>query len=271
MTEPFRIAYKFTSFDGISFSYTFPTALFEYEPSNQPLDVPVATLTGANYGHDQLGDLLARKELRQETVRFLLYGDPVVVSGQIDDMKEALYGAGRGKLWTRTSDGDERWCVARLMDVPGWRSQSVSVTIPVSLRFQCFSDFHPDDEYDFDFAIGSSPETIIVDNIGNAPVYDAEFELSGTYTNPVILNTTTGYRMESARDGGGASDILRFISPRYVDFSSDTGATWAGDYANYVRTRGQIQLMKLLPGYNVFTVTGVTSGTLTVRFWPAFH
>ena len=109
-------------------------------------------------------------------------------------------------------------------------------------------------------------------NAGNAPIYNAIITLAGTYTNPVIRNTTNGYQLETARDGTSADHKVRFDAGRPgVEYSADAGVTWAGDYANFVRQTGQVHLMVLDPGTNNFTVTGAASGTLTVTAYAAYH
>lgn len=254
-------------------SITLPRYRAEYE-QEQPLVHNLAALTGADYSYDQMGLSASVKGNGIERVRFLEVGQPEEIDAAIDDLK-ALSRYGRLKIFTTGEDdhqgGTERWAWARMQMMP---SLSLGVTnrqhAPVSLAFERLSNFFAAERYDTDFNLSGS-DTITVENFGTAPVYDAEFLLSGTFSNPVIFNTTTVYRMESTRDGAGASDILRFMSPRFVDFSSDSGVNWAGDYANYVRTRGQIQLMKLDAGINQLTITGASSAILTVRFWPAFH
>jgi hypothetical protein len=56
----------------------------------------------------------------------------------------------------------------------------------------------------------------------------------------------------------------------------DAGATsitrnGANDYASYVRAAGQNHLMRLDPGDNVFTITGVSAGYLTVSGYAAYR
>ena len=120
----------------------------------------------------------------------------------------------------------------------------------------------------FDPSLGSFSIT----NSGNAPIYNAIITLAGTYTNPVIRNSTNGYQVESATDGSSAAHLLRFDAGRpAVEKSTNTGTSWANDYANFVRQAGQVHLMVLDPGVNNFLVTGCSSGTLELTAYPAYH
>lgn len=104
-----------------------------------------------------------------------------------------------------------------------------------------------------------------------AVVKNAVITVKGPFTNPVITNTTTGYVLESTRDGVDGTDWLRFDSGRNaVEFSSDSGATWADDQANFVRAAGQVGLMQFAPGANSLTVEGANGGDVLVEFYETF-
>lgn len=114
--------------------------------------------------------------------------------------------------------------------------------------------------------------TVVINNPGNAPVYDAVLILKGTFTDPAITNTTNGYVLSSTRDGAATSDWLKFDAGRHtVEFSSNSGVVYANDFANFVRAATQVGLMKLEPGNNSFTFTGMTSATLAWSFSGAWH
>jgi hypothetical protein len=111
--------------------------------------------------------------------------------------------------------------------------------------------------------VHSAVRSFSLNNTGNAPIYRIKMVLAGTVSNPVIRNTTTGY--EVAMD--------RADSATYTFDASGPAVLRNGvnDYSNFIRQAGQIQLMKLAPGVNNFTVSGITSGTITItNDEPAF-
>lgn len=269
-----RYLEKFTSLDGSSLVYTFPLNGYAMEQT-QPLLAQRAVLTGASYEYDLMGDAVSPKANGFDRVSFLsVNATPATIDTDLDAVKSKLRLAAKGKLWTLDSNGDRRWAYARLQDMP-----DLSMDIngrnaaPVVVVFSRFSDWYGEDVIeDSPFTIGSDPDTFTVVNPGNARIYNAVITLKGTYTNPVLTNTTNGYILQSSRDGSSSSHHLRFDCGKgRVDFSTDNGATFAGDYANFVRQSNQVQLMVLEPGDNDFSIAGMSSGVVAVDAYGAWE
>lgn len=100
-------------------------------------------------------------------------------------------------------------------------------------------------------------------NPGTAPIYDVVITLTATVANPVITNTTTGHVIEMAR-----TDTAVYVFDAGAPSITRNGAN---DFSSYQRVTGQVQLMRLDPGANVFTITGVTAGTIDIEALPAYH
>ena len=269
-----RYLEKFTD-EGGSISYTFPLNAYEMETS-QGLVVPFGDGAGAHYGYNQLASALAVKRNAIESVRCLIVGaNAAAVDTAIDNARSYLYRAGKGKLYFYDGSSVRRWAWARLIDMPELRFDSSMIRHqPMSLQFARFSDWYGTTQYSTNNTMNESSESFSVVNDGNARVFNAVFTLKGTFANPVITNTTNGYRLKSTTDGTASGHWLRFDSGRNaVELSTNSGTTYTGDWANFVRLRGQVQLMVLEPGTNSFTAafTGTPSATLNVAFYHAFH
>lgn len=104
-----------------------------------------------------------------------------------------------------------------------------------------------------------------ITNPGNAPIFDVTITIDGSYTDPVIRNTTNGYRLQSS----GTGTKIRYDAGRPAVETWD-GSEWVNDYANFQRNVGQVHLMRLEPGSNSFTVSGAT-GDLIISAYPAWH
>lgn len=109
-----------------------------------------------------------------------------------------------------------------------------------------------------------APGSFVVNNPGNAPIYDAIITVDGTYSAPEIENTTTGHRLVST----GSGTKIRFDAggPKVERWN---GSSWVNDYANFAPESNQIQLMVLEPGDNNFTTSGVT-GLVHVDGYAAY-
>lgn len=279
-----RYPTKFQNAAGTA-EFVFPLAEYSFEIEGG-LYVPESPLTGAHGGLDLLGAGTAPKQSNMLRLGFTVYEDePKTVDATVDEMLQKIHSYGRGKLWTSglNSAGavELRWTWARAVAMPrlSWQGGDV-VSKRALCGFRCEPFWYGENLLEItdhivdepqSFAIVSDPDTLVIDNPGNAPIYNAVITLGGTYTNPTITNSN-GYRLSTTRDGASADQRVRFDAGRpAVEYSSDAGVTWEGDYTNFVRRTGQIHLMVLDPGENTFTVTGCSSGTLTIDAYAAYH
>ncbi len=270
-----RIPIKFSKADD-SETFVFPTAGYSFEAEGS-LRAPEAMLTGGHGGLDLLGAGTPVKDSGLLRLAFEVIEDtPTLVEVTVDDMLDKLFRYGRGKLYTEgLESGAEtlRWTRARMIAMPriNWSAgEQLLKRAVVAFRHD---PFWYDDValYASPVAISTNPQTVVVTNTGNARIYGSVLTAAGTFSGLTITNTTNGYRLKTDRTGASAADLVRFDAAKpAVDFSSDTGGTWSGDYANFLRRSGQVQLMVFEPGANSLSVAGL-SGTLTIDAYPAFH
>lgn len=270
-----RIPFKFTSSDGIAEVVTFPKWEFEVEEA-QGLIVPELQLAGVDYGYDQLGVGQSIKQSGRITIRFGWIEDgSQSIDFAVDAMIQAINRIGRGRLWTKTVPGDEytqnRWCWARLEEMPTFMFNGRSRWIKTaSLVFRKMSDWYAEDLIESAVVISASPQTVVINNPG-VTVKNAVFVLEGTYTNPIVTNQTNGYIFQSSRDGSSSNHWLKFGGEaQSVEFSTDGGSTYAGDFANVTMPSGQVQLMILDPGDNNIQLQGCNGATFVYGFYPSF-
>ena len=272
-----RIPTKFQNAAG-SAEFVFPLAEYSFE-FEQGLLVPSGPQTGAHGSFDMLRDGEAPKGDSIIRLSFTAYDDtPQAVEVTVDEMLSKLHSYGRGKLWTKGLDsvGTEqlRWTRGRAMAMPqlSWQGGMV-VSKRATVGFRCEPFWYGETALaGSPFTIASNPDTFSITNSGNAPIYNAVIILGGTYTNPVLRNTTNGYQVETATDGSSASHLVRFDAGRAaVEKSTNGGTSYTNDYANYVRASGQVHLMKLDVGQNDFEIEGCSSGTLAIDAYPAWH
>lgn len=249
-------------------SYTFPLNRYEWEET-QGLRTPRQYLSGAHYALDMLGNESGLKALRNERLRFMLTGTVSANDTAFDTMKKVLHGAGRGKLWLLDDAGVRRWTWGRLQELPSVEvSYRSPVLQPAIVGIVADDDFYAETATESE---ASATGTVTITNPGNERVYNAVFTLRGTATNPVITNTTNGYVLSTTRDIASDLQRIRFDAGRdEVKYASD-GSSYADDYSNFVRTAGQVQLMVLEPGDNLFTFSGISSATLAWRFFGAYR
>ena len=269
---PPRYAEKFTSDDGSTIVFTFPLNLYEWDSGNQPLSSPFAPLAGAHYDYDMLGTSLATKRNAVESIRFIVKGTAAEIQDKIAEARQECYRAGRGKLWALDSTGDRWWAYARVRSMPGFQLDN-PFSVPMTMDFERMSDWYNDTAVAADVTLNANPTTFSIDTLGNSKVFNAVFIFKGTYVNPALTNSTNGYVMASTRDGSNANHWLRFdAGKRRVEFSSNGGTSYTGDFASFARQTAQVQFMVLEPGVNNFSCAfgGVPSGTLSYSLYPAY-
>lgn len=267
-----RFIDKFENESG-SLVQKFPMMDYEWE-TRQDFRTPFVDVSGAHYGLDLLEVGVSLKNTASERLRFTVYDrcGPLGVESRIDDMRAKLFKIGKGKLWLRNYNNERRWAWARLMGMPEYTisfDPGMFKTVPVTVEFRRQSDWRGSS-----LVIGSETATgtVTVNNPGNARVYDAVFQLVGTFDNPIITNNTNGYSFQSTSEGSSIADGIKIDAGAHtVEFSDDGGFVFVDDYANYERPVSQVQLMVLEPGDNEFVFEGMTSATFSWSFYGAWH
>ncbi len=237
--------------------YTFPQDNRE-DRSDQRFRRAGRALLGADYEHDFLGLAPAPKALGTERVRFTIWGTSASNADTLfEEAIQKLVGIGKGKLWSIDENSVRRWCWARLEGRP---SYAVTVdqfyNIPVSCRFTRYSDWYAASATTASPSVAASGTTVLT-NDGNAPVKGQSglvFILKGSRSlasNVGLTNTTTGESIASTRDLTTTSQWLRIDCERQaVEYSANSGGSWADDYALVTLPATQVGFMTLDPGAN---------------------
>lgn len=246
---------RFTSFDGTTIDYTFPTGNYELEET-QPLRSPKAAAIGLDYAIRLLGDERALKDAASIRIRALFTGDDTAQDAEMDRLKTELYLGARGKLWT----SDNRWAIAELVEMPSitvsWEAPPV---LPISLGFVRLSDWFSDTPISVSETITTNGQAVLVNNPGNLTAHRVVIRLlAGNlgFDNPRIVNNNTGEEFESLRASTGSDDILKLdTTVPSVQFSDD-GVNYVDDFANYVLpgNNQRILTLRLMPGDNTLVL-----------------
>lgn len=268
-----RIPTKFTTYDGSSSVFTFPLADYEWG-SDQPVNAPTTPLTGANYEYDTLGDLPSPKKNATEHLRFTFRStDPASVDTDVDAALAGIRAIRRGWLYTQDANGVDRRAYARAVMLPSFSWQAGMIFKKgANVDFARSSDWYSvDEEYPDPISIDSDDFTVTITNPGTERVYNSVITVKGPFAAPSITNDTNAYGVQSSRSAGDDSGQVRLdAGVNAVLYSTDTGGTFANDYANASLTGDQVQIMILEPGDNTIHVTGANGGTLVVTFFAAF-
>lgn len=269
---------KFANAAG-TITYTFPLDDLEYT-AEQGYRAATAELAGADYAHDFAGSAPWVKSTGSESLSFTIWGaSETAAIAEFDSMAGKLRQIGRGKLTALLPDGSRRWAWAKLTGRPSYVEQPLSFyNVPVSLRFERFSDWYASSATTGTQAITASPTTVTITNAGNAPVRGVVFRLrangAGGFTEPTIANLTNGYSVASSRTAAGADDEIRIDSGAVrVQYSTTNGASYEDDYDSVTLGDTQIGLFRLEPGANSirYTDTGTPALSLEWSFEAAYE
>lgn len=265
---PAAYATKFVSEDE-TWEYIFPLRRYEYEPS-QSVRSPRSSASGAHFAYRHRGTQPVLLDAAQERIRAVLIEQDGSMQTEIDSMRGALHLAAYGKLYL----SNNRWAWAEISSMP-----DVSVSfdnkniVTVVIGFTRFGTWQGD-EVTETVALTESPKSFDITLEGNAEVYDAVMTLSGTFTNPALSNSNTGYSWSSTRDGTAATSRLRVDAGQHtVEHSTNAGSAYTDDYAAFTRGTAQVQIMKYNPGINslVYTDGGTPNGTISITYRPRWY
>lgn len=272
---PIRWLSRVEKIDG-SRTVIFPSHRYEYEQA-QTLQSAFMQLVGEDYAFDQLEGAPSLKDNASERVRFLDVGDVEDIDEDVDKFKEI---SGWGTLIVVTSGSSgERKARARPEAMPGITFTVENLRhLPVLMSFIRSTNWYVAEQTST-IVLSSDPQTIIVTNPGNAEALDPIIIIKGAFTNPIITNnsaplegTTTGHRLQSTRDGSGAATWLKFDARQNsVEYSINSGVSWADDSFNYTLQAGQLRLMLLAPGPNSLVIVGCNGCTIVVTSAGAWH
>lgn len=235
-----RYLEKFTSADG-NIAYVIPTHMYEWESSNA-LRIPTQQLVGADFAYDSLGFSLAPLELGIEAVRGLIVADTLALAEiERDDMAAKMYLAGRGLIYILNDDGTRRWSWGRLLEIPQFSvtpSFSHRGVIPFIARFQRYSTWFTTDLSSILQTITTASYTLTFNNPGSIPTKSTIIRLKSLstagFTNPKLVNATTGYTFETARDAVGIGDMVRLDTERGAVEYLDRAAQFTGANLEYL-------------------------------------
>lgn len=259
----------------LSYIYEFPLLGGEYEEVSE-LETPIMNAVGMSGAVDLLGYSRAIKRPRIIAVRGILSGeDTDEIDNSIESMLSTLEMIGRGTLLT--SKG--HWTPARFITEPeNVYLEGQHLYMPYTAMFRADEDWYGETQETVTHTITATPQTFVVNNPGTIPALLMEIEFRGTASGAVtsisLINLNNGYQIGTLRDlNGTAQRVLIKTSVPSMEYSADSGGTWAADWANRVIGSLQTQFMILQPGDNTIqvTTTGVATGTVIFRFYPPYR
>lgn len=272
---------RFTSLDGSTTIYSFPTKRYEWEPS-QAIRSPASAVLGAPYAFRHFGTAPGLRALAVERLRALAVETTnAALEDELDEMRSELYTVGLGKLWTIDADNARRWCYAELAEMPVFQlSPENKFALPVAFGFNRFSDWFGETSITHTETVTSSPDTFTVNNPGNLPatIVEVRFRANANpgFTNPKLENTTAVqtpfgsvlYTFETARDGASSNSEVRLFTGSPAEapsakYSNDNGSSYADDFAQItIPTLHRVLAFALAPGDN--SVKATIGGTANV-------
>lgn len=267
-------------FVGSQGTYEWPRYRLEYD-ATQPLTLALVDLPGADFAYDQLEDLPAVRGPGAHTIRYLLIGEPAELRQEVDTLRSICYYNARGWLHLADEDGTERRCYARLSAMPDVKlTPKDRQTAPQILTFTSLSDFYEltsIDEHDGAVqVVASDPDTLVVNNPGNARILNPKITIKGTFAGLRIENASLNvpnsdpavpWAFETSTVGAGAADWLEIdAGANSVRFSDDAGATWEDASDDVVLQDGQVGLFAFGPGANNLTIEGANGATVDIEF-----
>ena len=267
-----RYLSKFTSADGSTISYTFPTKAYEYE-SSQVVKSPRSAAVGSDYAVRLLGTAKVVRDVAAERVRAVKVDTDANVNSEADNARSKLYLGAYGKLWT-TDGTDLRWAWAEVAEMP-----QITVSYgqpgmqPMAFGFTRFSDWFDDTAISATATKSASPATLDVTNPGNIAAKRVQIRIqsssSAGFSNIKVVNGANDHEFESTRDAASANDELRLdTTVPETTYSTDDGVNRTDDYSTYVEppTGQKLLSFELEPGVNTLTITcsGTPSYVITV-------
>lgn len=275
MATPRKVE-KFTSSDGSTYVLTFPLEELEWE-SKQGLRIALAPAAGFNYAVDLLRDAVAPVTVRQGNVRALVrQSTSALVDSTVDGMLAIPRLIGKGKLWTLGADGTRRWAWSRMVNSVDMQFLTHDVfERGIRWGFVGLSDWFAETiTTPAETAITTNPQTFTVNNPGNIPVDLMTIRLRANsatgITNPVVENITNVndvYSFSSTRDLTNAAHELKIDTDALtVGYSTDDGANYTNDLANFSRGGTHANFFRLWPGNNSIRISGTGSIAINVGF-----
>jgi len=277
MATPVRYLEKFESLSA-AVSYTFPLKAYEWE-SVESLRTAFLESVGMDFAYDALRNAPAPRNISNETVRFIVTAATAAsVDTEVDTMKAKMLNIGRGKLFTIDGSSTRRWCYARVVAMPDVRVSVPALNhVPASIQFQRMSPWFASSITSVVTDTATSPKTFTVTNPGNVPAKWVEIRFrsdsNAGFTNPALLNSTNGYLFSSTRDSASSSSELKVDTEDLsVKFSTDNGASYTDDFANFTIGSNQGSFFQLEPGDNtiVYTDGGTADLQLEINFYAPF-
>jgi len=276
MTPRPRLLTHFVSRDG-SIVVELPKAAYEWE-SSQGVRGGVATAIGADYGVDLLGTLVSPVAVGSERVRGLLVAaDGETLTDALVALRGQLQAIGQGRLRATDAAGGYWWARARIASMP-----EVTLGVehrrhaPVIVAFQRLSDWFAEDVTTVTQTITGGAGSISLTNGGTADVREIVVEIRANaasgYVNPSITSVLTGETFTYSRTAASSTHRVRIDCGRYaVTRSTDSGTTWADDYAQFSAGLAQDGFIRLIPGAQSWDVAGCANATVVVTYRDAWR
>lgn len=112
-------------------------------------------------------------------------------------------------------------------------------------------------------SINANPKDITFVNPGSARNHRLLIDITGSITNPRVTNQTTGAFVQFTGTVGASKHLL--IDPYAFTITND-GADVIGSLSH----GPTVPWLDIVPGSQVFRVTGGTTGSIVITAWPAY-
>lgn len=225
------------------------------------------------YAADLHGSSMVVADAADVRLRAILL-DPTA-DADLDQLRARLRRIGRGKLWMRLGDNTERWCWARPEDLAsieiGYEQPLVT---GLSLSFTRLSDWYAQAQSEVTQNVTASPTTFQI--VSNGAVLSRQLEVEITanaasgFANPKLENLAAGREFTVSASSTAAGQKVRVTLSSNLTRRAQffDGTSWSD--VSVTAGPKQAELMVIVPGAQDIRVSGVTNGTVALRWYDAF-
>lgn len=266
-----RVLTRFESADGLLI-LTLPMRRGE-QSEGQSARVALERPPLMAYAADLQGSATVVPDVAEVRLRAVLL-DPEA-DADLDQLRALLRRIGRGKLWMRLGDASERWCWARADELGSYEvSYERPVETGISLTFLRLSDWYAATQSEVSQAVTASPTSLNLTSNGRVPTRQLEVEITANavngFANPTVKNVSAAMSFTVSASSTAAGQKVRVTTSGNLTRGAQfwDGSAWSD--VPVTPGGNQAELMVIEPGTQVIEVTGVTDGTVTVRWHDAF-
>ena len=274
-----------TAGDALMLAYAIPTrfespdssTVVEFDPDEgiipdewerrQEVRGGIETIHGADYGYDPWGGSAPPVMPAQERIRALVENE------RVDAVLNTLHRIGRGKLWAKLHNDDERWAWAKIETIPRMTLTAEDFQeVPFSIPFTRLSDWFAAEATVVEETVTGNT-SFIVESAGLAVTRNIVITLTansaGGFDQPTIANGSTVESFTIDRVAV-AGEVVR-IDVEAFRMEHDVG-NGMEDVTEDLKLGGtQVMPISLIGGNNLIEVTGITDSTVRIEFYDAWR